>query len=127
MKKFFPPLILSFLLYLSAGCNNSVTNPTTNNSVTFSVSQQPGNLGIKFYAKPSADVKITKIISLLASASFTDTVVNQNPSYVFSKDTSYEINEYTGVQSGQKWNFNFIGNTVSNNTAFNVTTSYTVP
>jgi hypothetical protein len=124
MKKFFPPLILAYLLYFTAGCNNSVTGPSASN-VTFSISQQPGTQGVRFYGKPSVDVKLTKVISNVNT--FFDTVNVANPNYVFSKDTSYFINEYTGVQTGQQWKFNFIGATASGNTAFNVTSSYTVP
>lgn len=127
MKKFFPLLIAAYLLYSLAGCsNNSVTGPSAGN-VTFSISQQTGQSGgIDFLGKPSVDVKLTKVISQLPSNNISDTAAPP-PTYVYSKDTFYIISNYSGVTTGQKWDFIFTGATNSGNTAFNVTSSYTVP
>jgi hypothetical protein len=121
------PAIVSAILIYGIGCsNNTVTNPT-NSGVTFQISQQPGTTGTQFLAKPSVDVKLTKVISALTAQNFYDTVTIANPNYVFSKDSSYVINEYVGVVSGQKWTFNFFGSSVSGGTAFTATSAYTVP
>jgi hypothetical protein len=126
MKKFLPPLILSCLLYL-AGCSSNPTSPTASN-VTFAMSSQAGTTGgIQFNYKPSVDVKITKVIVTVATPAFTDTLTSNIPNYTWSKDTTYALKEYTGVATGQVWNFNFAGTTVSGNTAYNVTSNYTVP
>ena len=123
----FIPVILCVILLYTAGCgSNSVTNPLTSN-VTFKVTQQNGTSGVQFYGKPSVDVKLTRVISTLPAQNFFDTVNNQTPNYVFSKDTAYYINEFNGVASGQKWTIYFTGSTVSGSTAYSVSTDYTVP
>lgn len=121
------PLIISAVLIYSAGCgNNSVTNPTAAN-VTFQISQQNGQQGVQFLGKPSVDVKITRAIISLAAQNYFDTVNNASPNYVFSKDSSYVIGEFTGVLTGQKWAFNITGTTVSGGTAYTAASNYTVP
>lgn len=128
MKNFFPLIIIAYLLYSVAGCgNNGVTDPTAGNT-TFSMSQQTGTGGaIDFLAKPSVDVKLTKVVCNLPSSAVSDTVVITTPNYTFSKDSFYIVNSYTGVQTGQQWNFVYTGSTVSGNAGFTVTTNYTVP
>ena len=124
MNKFFQIAIAAYLIYTISGCGNSVTSPIAGN-VTFSINQQAGqNGGIEFLAKPSLDVKITKVIS--KEGTFADTIAPP-PTYVFSKDSFYVINEYNGVATGQQWTFNFTGTVNSDNSSYNVTSNYSVP
>ena len=114
-----------------AGCNknDSVTGPNNlNNQVSFQISQQNGqNGGVEFLFQPSVNVKISRVISKYPAQQFADTISNVNANYVYSKDTIYLINEYTGVQNGQQWNFDFTGSVQSqNNSNYNVTSNYTV-
>lgn len=122
-------VLLGLLIIYYTGCNNnSVTNSLLGgSSVSFSISQANGTQGVIFYGKANVDVKITKVIVSLATQNFFDTLTPQNPNYVYSKDTSYPISEFTGVQSGQKWNFAFTGATVSAGSAYTSNVSYTIP
>lgn len=127
MKHFLIPFIfVAAILAGIAGCGSD--NPVAPNAdVNFAIAQNAGTTGTEFYIKPSVDVKISKVIVALPSASFGDTIVNPNPNYIFSKDTFYYVGEYTGVTSGQQWQFTFSGFTASANQAFNKTVNYTVP
>lgn len=122
-------IILAMLF--AAGCNknDSVLGPNgLNNQVSFQISQQAGlNGGTEFLFQPSVNVKISQVISKYPAQQFVDTLGNANPNYVYSKDSVYSVNEYTGVQNGQQWNFNFSGTVPSqNNSSYNVTSNYTV-
>jgi hypothetical protein len=97
--------------------------------VTFGITQANGNTGIIFYATPSAAVTITKV---------NVSVPNSNPPFnedytdpgttVYPANVAVTINEFTGVQSGQKWVFTFTGKLGSaTGAAFTVTSNYTVP
>ncbi|GBD91211.1 hypothetical protein BMS3Abin04_01937 [bacterium BMS3Abin04] len=123
-------LLFSVLLLISAGCKgddgNSITNPLVNGSVTISISTQQGQQGVVFIATPSAAVKISKLTVSLPAQQFND-VIQGDGTTVFNANQGAEINEYTGVVSGQQWTFQFEGNLVSNNQAFNVTSKYTIP
>jgi hypothetical protein len=129
-KNLIKTLILPILLLgiIIGGCskNGSVTGPNgNNNQVSFQISQQGGNNGgVQFLFKPAADVKISRIISKLPAEQFADTISYTNTNYVYSKDTTYVINEYTGIQAGQQWNFNFTG-LGSNNSNYYVSVNYT--
>ncbi len=128
-KNLFKALILSLavLAIFAAGCSKtgSITGPNGNNNVSFQISQQNGNQGgTQFLFKPQTDVKVSRIVSKLAAQQFTDTISYTNTNYIYSKDTTYVINEYLGVQAGQQWNFNFSG-PGSNNTNYNVSINYT--
>lgn len=120
--------VLTCLVVVAAGCskNSSLTSPIINGSqVTFSISQQAGNQGgTQFLFKPSADIKISRIVSSLAAQNFADTITYANTNYVYSKDTTYVINEFTGIQAGQQWAFSFTGNG-QNNTPYSVSVNYT--
>jgi hypothetical protein len=127
-------LFLTLLLFTAAvisGCgkNGSVVGPNSPNAnLTFQISQRAGfNGGTEFLFKPSADVKISRIISIYAPQQFADTISYTNLNYVYSKDTVYIVNEYTGVQNGQQWNFSFTGSVPGQtNSGYNVTANYTV-
>lgn len=121
-------LILMTAIIVS-GCSKSGNVVGPNNSqVSFQISQQAGqNGGVDFLFKSSADVKISRIVSIYQQQQFTDTISYANVNYVYSKDTTYIINEYTGVQNGQQWNFNFTGSMPGQqNSNYSVTSNYTV-
>ena len=73
------------------------------------------------------DVRLSNIITSLPAQGFSDTLVNNSAGYIFSKDTVYTLDPYTGVQQGQTWTFAFAGSIASTNAAYNVTTNFTVP
>ncbi|RPI18958.1 MAG: hypothetical protein EHM58_03625 [Ignavibacteriae bacterium] len=123
-------VVLAILLTSITGCkkNDSLMGPDQNMQVSFQISQQQGiNGGVQFLFKPSSDTKISRIVSKFPAEQFADTMSYTNPNYIYSKDTTYIINEYTGVQQEQQWKFDFSGNTQSGtNSGYNVTTDYTV-
>ncbi|MBI4534651.1 MAG: hypothetical protein HY708_00135 [Ignavibacteriae bacterium] len=124
-------LLLSVFLIGWSGCKKDSTNPagnTTTPLVTFTMSSQPGTQGgTSFLFAPSVDVRLTRAIVALAAQQFVDTLTNPNPTQVFSAGTPYQLQEYTGVASGQQWSFLLTGTLVSNNAAFNQPAAYTVP
>lgn len=121
--------LLLMMAIIVSGCSKSgnVVGPN-NGQVSFRISQQPGqNGGVDFLFKPSADVRISRIVSIYQPQQFTDTLNYANVNYVYSKDTTYIINEYVGVQNGQQWNFNFTGSMPGQqNSNYSVTSNYTV-
>lgn len=129
-KKFIKISIALALLtaIVISGCSKSgnVVGPNSP-QVSFQISQQPGqNGGTEFLFTPSVDVKISRIISIYQPQQFADTISYTNVNYVYSKGTTYIINEYTGVQNGQQWNFNFTGSiSGQQNSNYNVTANYT--
>lgn len=129
--------LISLILITGTACNDNsgggtLTDPFGNGgtggtgSVTFTISSQQGQQGIIFIAAPSVSVKITKVTVNLAAQQFND-IVQGNGTTVYNANQSVQINEYTGVASGQQWTFQFEGTIVSNNQAFNITSNYTVP
>lgn len=129
--KSFKPVILTIIfalafIYCACNKNDSITGlngPASN--VSFSISQQQGNFGgTEFLFRPSADIKISYLISRLDAQQFADTIRYNNTNYTYSKDTTYIIGEYTGVQPGQQWKFIFSG-TGQNNAQYTVTQNYT--
>ncbi|HEY3250878.1 MAG TPA: hypothetical protein VGK25_07140 [Ignavibacteria bacterium] len=130
MKRFKTFILASTLLVaLIAGCNktDSVLGPNgLNNQASFTISQQNGvNGGVDFMFKPSVDTRILLVVSRLPEQQFADTNVNVNTNYVFSKDTSYKINEYIGVANGQQWKFDFTGSLPNQSSNYTITTNYT--
>jgi hypothetical protein len=135
MKKF---LILSFaaLLITIAGCNNDSPTGTGGfgdggndgtGGVTFTIGQRNGTQGIIFTAKPSTAVTVTSVTVRLPAQNFQDDLQADGQT-VFQPDQFYDIDEYTGVASGQQWTFRFqgrIGN--AQGTQYDVTSNYTVP
>lgn len=85
----------------------------------------PNNYSFGF--KPSENTKLTKLIAIFQAQPFFDTLINNNPNYIFSQDSTYFIGPYTGIQSGQAWNFQFTGTIVSNNHNYVVTSNFIVP
>ncbi len=128
-KNIFKKTILFALLTLGAfaGCNksDSVVGPNQISGVNFQISQRNGaNNGIEFLFTPSADTKISNVVCRLPAQQFADTIQSIDPNQVFSKNSTYTINEYINVTPGQQWQFDFSGN--SGNSQYNVTSDYTV-
>ncbi len=124
-------LILTLLIAVVSGCNkkSNLMGPNNpNGQVSFQISQQAGYYGgTEFLFKPSVDIKLSRIISKYQPQQFADTINFANINYVYSKDTTYIISEYVGVQQGQQWNFNFTGSLpVQTNSNYNVNVNYTV-
>lgn len=126
-KKGLVMLILLTVVWIT-GCNkhDSLTGPNQNFKVSFQISQQEQNGATEFLFKPSADAKISRIVCMYPAQQFTDTLNFTNTNYVYSKDTTYIINEYINVQAGQQWNFDFSGTSNTGNSNYNVTSNYTV-
>ncbi len=127
-------ILILILIALVAGCGNNNDegggNPFSpnlggnNGNLSFEIMTKPGNQGgTIFLIKPSEDVKIEKVIVQIQN--FTDEV-NGDPNTVYKKDTWYELEEYTGVQQGQVWSFNIIGQLANTGKSFSVTVKYTV-
>ncbi len=124
-------LIGTFITLIISGCskNDGIMGPgSMNQQVSIAVSQQNGYYGgTQFLFRPSVDVKINRIISKYNNQQFADTISYGNQNYIYSKDTTYIVNEYSGVQNGQQWIFDFTGSIPGqNNSNFNTTTNYTV-
>jgi hypothetical protein len=127
----FIKISMAFILMTAiivSGCSKSGNVVGPNNSqISFQISQQTGqNGGTEFLFTPAMDVKISRIISIYQPQQFADTISYTNVNYVYTKGTTYIINEYDGVQNGQQWNFNFTGSqSGQQNSNYNVTINYT--
>jgi hypothetical protein len=126
-------LALSIALLLVGCSKKSSDNPVTpgpntpSASVSFSIRLESGTEGMLFSAKPSVDVKITEAVVSLPAQNFTDPNTNPNPETVFPKDQWFQVGEYTGVDSRQKWTFKFTGKIAATGTLFTVNATYDVP
>lgn len=134
--KFIYLILIAFSVVYASSCNNDSSSGSGGigpgggggtGSVTFTMQGQGDPTSYNFYFKPSVDVKVSKIIAKLAAQNFTDTVVNNAPNYVFSKDSSYTWYNYTGVQTGQAWSFTFTGNINSGGSAYTSSANFNVP
>ena len=125
------------LLFLAAavaltGCKKNSNNPTgpvttpPATNVTFTMHLESGTQGMIFVASPSVDVKLTKVDLSFPAQQFTDTVVNPNPSTVFPKGSNIRINEYTGIEGGQRWILVFTGTIAATGQPFAVTITWDV-
>ena len=128
MKKSILPLIA--VIFLSIGfisCGNDTTTGGIlggNNTVTFTMGAQQSTNGVQFTWQPSVSVRVTKMI--LGTNGFSDTITdNSNQLYTANQQWAYP-NEYTGVTTGQQWQFSFTG-TDSLNQAYTSTASLTIP
>ena len=130
MKKtilLFLPVLAIMIGIASCGNNDTGTGLLGNNTaVTFTMGAQTGaGGGVQFTWQPSVDVKVTKLI--LSTTGFSDTITdNSGGTYTANQSWAYP-NEYTGVTSGQQWQFNFTGTLASNNQAFTSTANLTIP
>ncbi len=129
MKKFIPIILALFIFISVYSCGDSGSN-VINAVVTFAMSHFTNATGDTtwFAFKPSIDIRIDSVQSKLPAQNFSQTYVNSDPGYTFSKDTTYYIDAFTIVQSGQQWEFYFFGTYPSNNSKFsNIKSTYTVP
>ena len=79
-----------------------------------------------FTAKPSAAATVTQITVSLPAQNFND-VLQGDGQTVFQGGTVYDLDEYTGVTSGQQWTFKFEGKLGSaQGQPYDVTSNYTV-
>jgi hypothetical protein len=129
-------IIICFFLFSS--CKSNSSSPTDSGGlggpgggggggVTFGITQAAGNTGIIFYATPSTAVVITNVNVSVPAASFTKDYTDATGT-IYPANQAVEINEFTGVASGQKWIFVFTGHLgTATGTAFTATSNYTVP
>jgi hypothetical protein len=129
MKKtifLFIPVLLIMIGIISCGDSGTGNNILGNsNTVTFTMGVQQSTNGVQFVWQPSVDVKVTQLI--LSTNGFSDTI-NDNTAATYTANQQWAYpNEYTGVTTGQQWQFNFTGTTPSNNQAFTSTANLTIP
>lgn len=136
MKKAVGFLLLFSLAITFSSCKkDDSSNPASvgvgtggTGGVTFTIGQRQGNQGgIMFTAKPSTAVTVTQITISLPAQNFND-VLQGDGTTIFQGGTVYDLDEYSGVATGQQWTFKFEGKLGSaQGTAYNVTSNYTVP
>ncbi len=133
MKSLYLAMVI-LLLTFAYGCSDDsassggiVGGPTGGGSSTYTITGQGDPNSYTFGFKPSVDTKLTRLIASVPNLQFFDTLTNNNTNYVFSKDTTYALDPYTGVQPGQQWTFTFTGTIVSSNSGYTVSTNYSVP
>lgn len=133
MKSLARACLLIFFSLIIFSCKKDSSNPSSpiiggsTGSVTFTIGQRQGNQGIIFTAKPSAAVIITQITVSLPAQSYQD-VLQGDGQTVFQSGQTYDLDEYTGVASGQLWTFKFEGKLGSaQGQLYTVTSNYTVP
>lgn len=128
-------LVLLLFLVIFTGCSDNPTDGGsiggigggTSPGVTFAIASQDGqNGGIEFFTKPNVDVTLTSINVKVPEAEF-DESYDCDGVTVYSKTEWHSINEFTGVTSGMKFVFKFVGKTSPGNKDFSVTSNYTVP
>lgn len=126
MKKILSLFIPVFILaigIISCG-DNSTGGLLGNNNVTFTMGVQQSQNGVQFTWQPSVSVRVSQLI--LSTNGFSDTITdNSNQLYTGGQVWAYP-NEYTGVTTGQQWQFNFTG-TDSTNQAYTSTANLTIP
>lgn len=134
MKQFTALVFIFIIAVFLNSCGNDSTGSGGlgpggggSGSISFTMSGQGDPNNYTFAFKPSVDTKISNVIATLAAQGFADTLTNNNPNYVYSKDTTYALANYIGVQSQQAWTFKFSGTINSNNQAYTVTSNFTVP
>jgi hypothetical protein len=137
MKIVFSVLIVLCLLFINSCKSDS--GPTSagglggtgggggGGAVTVTITQQTGTQGIIFFGAPSSAVVLTSYTASVPALQFTQNY-SVTTGAVLPANVPQKIDEFTGVQSGQKWVFTFQGNVGSaTGTAFNITSNYTVP
>ena len=116
-----------FLLFLASSCSNNTTPVGPGSTVTFQIQGQGDPNSYTFGFKPNVNITLSNIIVSLPAQGFFDTLVNNNPGYIFSSDTVYTLDPYVGVNQGQTWTFAFAGTIASNNTAYSTSVNFVVP
>jgi hypothetical protein len=138
MKKIFS-LFLMLSALIAFSCSDNAVAPTGGGgiggggggggSVTFTIGTKQGQQGgIIFTFKPSANVTVTTATLRLPAQQYEDVLTNPDPNEVFTAQNVYDLDEYTGVATGQQWTFTFVGKLGSSSgTAYTVTANYTIP
>lgn len=147
MKRIFS-LLLILTAIISFSCGDDAVSPNGGGGlgggggnggggVTFTMgTTQQGTQagGVFFTFKPSVAVTATSLTFKLPAQSFETTLTNTTPTDVFDANTEYIADpgdgsfEFTGVQSGQKWQFVFVGKLGSSTgAAYTQTVDWTVP
>ncbi len=144
MKIKFAFLLAAVFFFVAiSGCSKKNSNPVSNNNgggaiggiggtgggssnVTFQIRSEAGqNGGTEFDFSPSENLTLSEIFVNETTIGFKDTVQITGTT-AYQKGTFYPINEYTGVQNGMHFKFEFIGKTSADNKSFDVTAEYTV-
>lgn len=133
MKRLIGFLLAISMFFVIASCKKSDSSNPVNigpglGGVTFAINQKAGTQGgIIFTAKPSTNVTITQITVSLPAQSYQD-ILQGDGQTVYQGGQTYDLDEYTGVASGQQWTFKFEGKLgTAQGQAYNVTSNYTVP
>ncbi len=118
---------MTYLIVSGCSKTDSITSPNANQQASFQISQRTTPTGsTQFLFRPGVNINISRIVSRYSPEQFADTLTYSNTAYVYSKDTTYIINNYLGVQNGQQWNFDFTGTIPGQvNSNYNVTVNYT--
>ena len=129
-------VFISFLFIWITGCSDdeggTITDPfgtggtSGTGNVTFTISSTQGQQGVIFIATPSVSIKITRVTVSLPAQQFND-VLTDDGTTTYNANEAVQLDEYTGVASGQQWTFKFEGTIVSNNQTYSVTSNYTIP
>lgn len=143
MKRIFTLLLAALTVFAFVSCKDNSTSPNNTGGlgggiggggggggVTFTMGTTQGQQGGTIFTfRPSTDVTVTTLTLKLPAQQFEDVLTNPNPNEVFNPQTEYSTEtEYTGVQSGQQWQFVFVGKLGSSTgTAYTVTANYTIP
>lgn len=120
--------VLTAILMAACGSNDTGTGllGVNNNTVNFTMGTQQGTNGTQFTWQPSVDIKVTMLV--LSTNGFADTITDNSGQTYTANQTWVYPQEYTGVTTGQQWQFVFTGTTPNNNNqAFNSTVNYTIP
>ena len=126
-------ILIASAVALAACSKKSSNNPlmpgngnTQQSNVSFTMHLESGTEGMMFVASPSEDVKLTKVELSFPAQNFSDTIVNPNPDHVFPKRSNIQLNEYTGIEAGQRWVLKFYGTLASTGQSFTVTINWDV-
>ena len=123
-------LLLFGATLLIAGCSKKDSNPLVppagGTLPTFTMHLESGTQGMKVFASPSMDVRLTQVILSFPAQQFSDSLTNPSPADVFPKDANIELGEYSGIEGGQVWVLKFIGFDAATNQPFEVTMNWTV-
>lgn len=134
MKTFGFLFIVIFLTLTLVSCKKKDSSEPTNpigggtTGVNFTIGQRAGTQGgIIFTAKPSTNITISKVTVSLPAQGYED-ILQGDGQTVFVGGETYDLDEYSGVASGQQWTFKFEGKLGSaQGQPYNVTSNYTVP
>jgi hypothetical protein len=133
-------VLIIFCLFLFNSCKDN-SSPTSSGGiggvggggggtggVTFTITIQAGTQGgVFFYISPSQAVTV-KTINISCTAAQVNDPYTDNTNQVYPANTPQKLNQEYLVSTGQKWVFTFTGNLGSSTgTAYNGTTTYTIP